>query len=238
LAHVVVQLSTRHEPPPLRTIDLCVVLHHRPVNAVPPSLQIRPLAPNTIVQIGVLPGIDTEDRVAVIAARSATIGHAHSRVGTERADVVGIAGATRRAEGGHVVLLRAEVCQREGRAGQVGAQQFHLARLLVLDDPDKTGAEHGVGGFDHFGAEGVEAGEGVFEVGEEAGGGFGLLWREAVEEHVVVACHGGVVEEGGLGGGAAVFFYESLRFGGCIGGAWEKGFSNLFVVCWLAIFFA
>jgi len=233
MAHIIAQLSGS-ETPALGTIDLCIILHHRPINAIPPSLQIGALATHSIItQVGVLPGIDTEDGVAVVAAGSTLIGHAHSRVGTESADVVGA-----RVEGGHVLLLRAEMGEREGRAGQVCAQQLHLAGFLVLDDPDEAGAEHGVGGLDQLGAEGVVAGEGVGQVGGEAGGGFGLLGGEAVEEHVVVAGHGGVVEEGGLGGGAAVFFHESLRFGGCVCGAWEKGFSNWFGVGWSAVFLA
>lgn len=79
--------------------------------------------------------------------------------------------------------------QWEWRAGQICAQQLHLAHLLILDDPDETRAEHGVGCFDHFDAESVVAGEGVFDVGGEGGGGFGLLRGQAVEEGVIVAGH-------------------------------------------------
>lgn len=40
-------------------------------------------------------------------------------------------------------------------AGEVGAEEFHSAGFLVLDDPHESGTEHGVGRLDDLGAEGV-----------------------------------------------------------------------------------
>lgn len=90
---------------------------------------------------------------------------------------------------GHVGLLRPEVRTRKRRASQVCAQQFHLAHVLVLDDPNEARAEHGVGSFDHFDAEGVVAGEGFFDFGDEGTGGFCLPRGKAAEEYVIVARH-------------------------------------------------
>jgi hypothetical protein len=125
----------------------------------------------------------------------------------------------------HVSLLRPEVRSGEWRSSQVCTQQFHLADVLVFDDPNEARAEHGVGGFDHFDAESVVAREGFFDIGDEDRGGFCLLRGEAAEEDVIVAGHGGVIEERGFVRRAAVFFDETLGFGCCIGGA-LKGVSK------------
>ena len=85
---------------------------------------------------------------------------------------------------------------RVGGAGDVGREKRVLA-VFGLDEPDETGAEHGVGGCDEFAAQGVDRGEGGFETALEGRGHGGGVGREGGEEEVVVVCHGGVVEEGG-----------------------------------------
>lgn len=80
-------------------------------------------------------------------------------------------------------------------AGDVGGEERELA-VLGLDEPDEAGAEHGVGGGDEFGAEGVDRGEGGFESALKGGGHGGRVGREGGEKEVVVVRHGGVVEEG------------------------------------------
>ena len=92
---------------------------------------------------------------------------------------------------------------RQGRAGEVGRQDgelvFHQVgvSVLVADEPDEAGAEHGVGGRDEGVSEGVGGGEGVAEFGSEEGGHFGRGGGEGGEELVVGPGHAGVVEEGG-----------------------------------------
>ena len=77
--------------------------------------------------------------------------------------------------------------------------------IVAFDEPDETGAEHGICGCEEGGAEGFDAGEGggdsFFEGGGDGGGGGG----EGGEEGVIVPGHGGVIEEGGVGRGASVF---------------------------------
>ena len=92
---------------------------------------------------------------------------------------------------------------RERRAGEVGRQdrefvlQHEGVPVLVADEPDEAGAEHGVGGRDDGVPEGVGGGEGVADSGGEVGGHFGRGRGEGGEELVVGPGHAGVVEEGG-----------------------------------------
>ena len=66
--------------------------------------------------------------------------------------------------------------------------------VLVADEPDKAGAEHGVGGCDEGGSERLDGGEGVGYVEGEIGGHLRRVWGEGGEELVVGPGHAGVVE--------------------------------------------
>ena len=121
-----------------------------------------------------------------------------------------LAGEERRAAegaGGHhgvvVLLLSPVVRARQGGAGDVGREDRELVfkhirvAVLVPDEPDEAGAEHGVGGRDEGFLERFEGGEGLVDMGREGGRHFGGGRGEGGEELVVGPGHAGVVEEGG-----------------------------------------
>lgn len=102
-----------------------------------------------------------------------------------------------------VLLLPPVVRARERRAGEVGRQDGEFVvhhggvPVLVSDEPDEAGAEHGVGGRDEGFPERVGGGEGLADFGGEDGGYWWRVWGEGGEELVVGPGHAGVVEEGG-----------------------------------------
>ena len=116
-----------------------------------------------------------------------------------------------RAHHGIVVLLLPPVVgARERRAGEVGGQdgEFVLHHdgvpVLVSDEPDEAGAEHGVGGRDEGVPERFGGGEGLANFGGEDCGHWWGVRGEGGEELVVGPGHAGVVEEGGEVGLAGV----------------------------------
>ena len=104
-----------------------------------------------------------------------------------------------------VVGLAPVVGARQRRSGQVGGQDAQSAAQAVvvgLHEPDKAGAEHGLGGGEEGVAQGVERGEVLVDVGVEVFGRLGVhvgVGVEAAEEEVVVEGHAGDVEGVGLG---------------------------------------
>lgn len=74
----------------------------------------------------------------------------------------------------------------------------------MSDEPDETGAEHGVGGRDQGVSEGLGGREGVADSGFEGGGHFWRVGGEGGEELVVGPGHAGMVKEGGSVGLAGV----------------------------------
>ena len=115
-------------------------------------------------------------------------------------------GAAERAGGHHgilVLLLPPVMRAWQRRAGEVGRQDgelvFHQVgvAVLVADEPDEAGAEHGVGGRDKGVSEGFGGGEGVADSGCEEGRHFARAGGDGGEELVIGPGHAGVVEEGG-----------------------------------------
>lgn len=85
--------------------------------------------------------------------------------------------------GGHVNGLTSGVGGWVGRTGVVCAEDLHQALALqVLSQPDKTGAEHGVGSGQEIHLQGLDGGAGVNDVlGEllgDLGGSGGLRAAE------------------------------------------------------------
>ena len=77
--------------------------------------------------------------------------------------------------------------------------------ILLLNQPNKAGPEHGICGGDKGSAQGFVRGKGSLNLLGEGGGHFGGVGGDGAEEEVVVMGHGGVVEEGCVVGGAGVF---------------------------------
>ena len=107
--------------------------------------------------------------------------------------------------GGHVTTLVSIVRLRPRAAGIVCTEEPEEADGVILDQPDKAVPEHGIGSFDHFRTKSLYRTEGKLDILEEGGRGLGGCRREALEEEVVVAGHGGVVEQAGFGGVVGVF---------------------------------
>ena len=210
-----------------------------PVDLVPPvhgELVLSALcarAELVIPQPHVLPGVQAQNgqqvgsagRKVVSAPRGVRcVAGAVGRVLEEssaRGEALGRAGAD---VGVGVNLLAAPVGAGVRRAGEVGGE--HLVRVwsageVRLDEPDEARTEHGRGGLDHLGFEGLDRAERSDQVALEVFGHGDLArWGDAVEEEVVVVGHAGVVEDGGIlgfagGGENNVLEVLGLKVGFC-----------------------
>ena len=119
--------------PPHPRIDIAhILLHHIPVDALPPRLEELPLPAHAIVpQPHMLPRVDPEQHLQVLAARRELGAPARRRVRADRAGrAVQVqrvrlrirAAGDVRGRGGHVARLLPEVRARVGGAGDVGRQ--------------------------------------------------------------------------------------------------------------------
>lgn len=128
--------------------------------------------------------------------------------------------------------LPAPMRLRVRATGEVGRQDpkrvgARAVGVAVADQPDKPGAEHGVGGVEHVALEGFDAAKGGNELLVEVFGHvlirvLAAVGGDAFKVEVVVVGHGGVVEDGGVfcfaGGDEGDFFdgfvFEALACGG------------------------
>lgn len=156
-----------------------------------------------------LPCIKAQDRVDVDASRrDAALAH------------LGVFPLLSQSEAAHIVTSRLEtllagladirvdvnaltapVRARVRGSGEVSGQDLERgvhAGVGNLDEPDESGAEHGVGRVDHLAPQGLDGAEGLLEVALEVIGHGDCLLGQAVEEEVVVVRHTGIVEDGGV----------------------------------------
>lgn len=121
--------------------------------------------------------------------------------------------------------LPAPVRLRVRASGKVGRQDPERVRaravgVALADQPDKAGAEHGVGGVEHVALEGFDAAKGGDELLVEVFGHvlIGILAAvggDAFKVEVVVVGHGCVVEDGGVfcfAGGDEGDFFDGFVF--------------------------
>lgn len=173
-----------------------------PINQIPPGLCICNLAAVAtgshapIQQPRVLPGVQAQQRLQLDTARGQV--PCALAVSVDLVLEVGLGGAIA-TDGVHVCRLRAPVGSGVRRASEVGREDAEVTGA-GFDEPDEAGAEHGGGGDDEFAAEGLDGGEGGLELVAEGVGHGCAGGRYALEEEVVVVCHGGVVEGGCLAG--------------------------------------
>lgn len=132
-----------------------------------------------------------------------------------------------------VNALLAVACLRERSASSVGGQDapgalaacgLRALGVLAPDEPDEAGCEHGGGGVEEGGAQGVDGAESLDQALLEKVVATELHGRsaEGLEEEVVVPGHAGVVEDGGVFRVARVLEQQGLDVCVLVGLAGEE----------------
>lgn len=213
------------------------LLHAVPIDGLPPVVQVLALSSQAkVVNEGVLPGANAQHgRNTGASGRDLRGFLAKLAVRAERAQGVGglvlIVGRGRRIVSIDALLAVASFRERsssgvgsEDAPGALGAGGLRALGVFAPDKPDEARSEHGGGGIEEGGAQGVDGAESLDErlLEEVVARQLQRLGAETLVEEVVVESHAGVVEDGGVLGVTRVFQQQGLDVCVLVGLAGEE----------------